>query len=325
VNRRAFLATLGPGLLLVSGSAAAQSPGRVYRVGRLVAAFSDPTSTEAFRRGLRELGWDVDRNLVIEHRSAEGNQDRLAALAAELVTSKVDVIVAAGDAPIEAVRRATTTIPIVMAVATDAVERGHVASLPRPGGNVTGLSAFLPELAGKRLEILKEIVPSARRVGVLMGRQPFHQDELTRIRAAAPALSLEIRSVPVKAAGDFADVIRGWAKSGVEALYVLPSSGFTDPYRARIADLALQARLPAMGALDFYAEAGFLASYGASRVAWHHRSAYFVDRILKGAKPADLPVEQPTQFELVINTKTAKALGLTVPPAMLQRADRLIE
>jgi putative ABC transport system substrate-binding protein len=325
VNRRAFLAVLGPGLLLASGSAAAQSPGRVYRVGRLHQALSDPISIEAFRRGLRELGWDVDRNLVIELRSAEGRQDRLSALAAELVT-KVDVIVALGDPAIEAARRATTTTPIVMAVATDAVERGHVASLARPGGNVTGLSAFLPELAGKRLEILKEVVPSARRVGVLLGpRNAFHQGELTRIRAAAPALSLEIRSVEAKTAGDFAEVIRGWAKSGVEALYVMPSSGFTDPYRARIADLALQARLPAMGALDYYAEAGFLASYGASRVAWHHRSAYFVDRILKGAKPADLPVEQPTVFELVINTKTAKALGVAIPPAVLQRADRLIE
>jgi putative ABC transport system substrate-binding protein len=210
VTRRAFLAMRGPGLLGVSGPAAAQSPGRVYRVARLAAAQSDPPSIEAFRRGLRELGWDVDGNLVIELRSAEGTQDRLAALAAELVTSKVDVIVAVGDWAIEAARRATTTIPIVMAVATDAVECGHVASLPRPGGNVTGLSAFLPELAGKRLEILSEVVPSARRVGVLVGRQAFHQGELTRIRAAAPTLSLEIRSVQVKAAGDFADVIRGW-------------------------------------------------------------------------------------------------------------------
>jgi ABC-type uncharacterized transport system substrate-binding protein len=325
VNRRAFLAILGPGLVLASNLAAAQSSGRVYRVGRLTAALSDPTSTEAFRRGLRELGWDVDRNLVIELRSAEGKQDRLSALAAELVTSKVDVIVASGDPAIEAARRATTTIPIVMAVATDAVERGYVAGLAKPGGNVTGLTAFLPELAGKRMEILKELLPSVRRVGVLSSRQAFHQSELARIRAAGSSLGLEIRSVEAKTAGDLAEIIRGWAKSGVEALYVQPSSGFTDVYRARIAELALQARLPTMGALDYYAEAGCLASYGANRVAWHHRSAYFVDRLLKGAKPADLPVEQPTQFELVINTKTAKALGLTVPPAVLQRADRLIE
>lgn len=306
-------------------AAFAQPPERVYRVGRLTAALSDPRSPEAFERGLRELGRDVGRSLVIETRSAEGDAARLPALAAELVTAKVEVIVAIGDPAIAAARRATTTIPIVMAVATDAVERGYVASLARPGGNVTGISAFLPELAGKRLEILKEVVPSARRVGVLSARVAFHQSELTRIRAAAPALGLEVRSVEVKTAGDLADIIRGWAKAGVEALYVQPSSGFTDVHRGRIADLALQARLPAMGALDFYADAGCLVSYGANRLAWHHRSAYFVDRILKGARAADLPVEQPTQFELVINTRTAKALGLAIPPAVLQRADRLIE
>jgi putative ABC transport system substrate-binding protein len=263
---------------------------------------------------------------VIETRSAQGDQERLPALAAELVASKVVVIVAIGDVAIAAARRATTTIPIVMAVATDAIERGYVASLAKPGGNVTGLTAFLPELAGKRLEILKELLPSVRQVGVLSGRgTAFHQSELNRIRAAAPALGLAVRSVDARTAGEFAEIIRGWAKAGVEAFYVQPSSTFTDVHRARIAELALQARLPSMGALDYYAEAGCLASYGANRVAWHHRSAYFVDRVLKGAKPADLPVEQPTQFELVINTKTAKALGLTVPPAVLQRADRLIE
>jgi putative ABC transport system substrate-binding protein len=235
------------------------------------------------------------------------------------------VIVAPGDAAIAAARRATTSIPIVMAVATDAVERGFVASLAKPGGNVTGLSAFLPELAGKRLEILKEVVPTVRRVGVLSGRAQFHQGELARMRIAAPALSLDVRSVEVKTPGDFAEVIRGWARAGVDALYAQPSPALTDAHRDRIADLALHARLPAMGALDFYAEAGFLVSYGANRLAWNQRAAYYVDRILRGARPADLPVEQPTQFELVINAKTAKALGLTVPAAVLQRADRLIE
>jgi len=325
VSRRALLGALVLGILAAPLGAAAQPSGRVYRVGRLYPALSDPASTEAFTRGLRELGWAVDQTLLVETRSADGQADRLPALAAELVRLNVDVIVAGGDSAIEAARQATASVPIVMAVATDAVERGFVASLARPGGNVTGLSAFLPELAGKRIELLAEILPRLRRLGVISGPVHFHRSELARIEAAARALGIEVHPVEVTEPAELPRAVGALVKAGAKAVYVQPSAGLTDPNRARLAALARSRRLPAMGAIPYYVEAGFLLSYGPSHLAWHHRAAYFVDRILKGARPADLPVEQPTTFELVINLKTARALKLTVPPSLLQRADRVIE
>ena len=314
---------LGLSLLSWPIAASAQQTGTVYRVGRLAGGTEAP-GLEAFRRGLRDLGWAVDQNLVIEARSAEGQPDRLPALAVELVRLKVDVIVAAGDASIEAARRATSTIPIVMAVSTDALERGFVSSLARPGGNITGMSAFTPELAGKRIELLRDVVPKVRRIGVVSTGNAFHRSELGRIQSAARSLGLEVRSIEAKDGAGFARAIADLAGAGVDALYIQPSAP-TDPARSQMADAALKARLPAMGAIANYAEAGFLLSYGASSVGWSHRSAYFVDRILRGARPADLPVEQPSKLELAINLRTARALGLTIPPALLLRADVLIE
>ena len=310
-------------LLAAPRDAEAQPAGTVYRVGRLAGGTEAP-SLEAFRQGLRELGWAVDQNLLIEARSAEGQPDRLPALAVELVRLRVDVIVAAGDAPIEAARRATSTIPIVMAVSTDALERGFISSLARPGGNITGVTAFMPELAGKRIELLRDIVPKARRIGVVSASTAFHRSELGRIQSAARSLGLEVRSIEAKDGATFVQAIGALAGAGVDALYVQPSA-LTDPSRSQMAEVALKARLPAIGAIPNYAEAGFLLSYGANNVAWSHRSAYFVDRILRGFRPADLPVEQPSKLELVINLKTAKALGLTIPPSLLLRADQVIE
>ncbi len=310
-------------LLAVPLAADAQQAGTVYRVGRL-AGGTDVPSLEAFRQGLRNLGWAVDQNLLIEARSAEGHPDRLPALAVELVRLRVDVIVAVGDGAIEAARRATSTIPIVMAVSTDALERGFISSLARPGGNITGMTGFVPELAGKRIELLHDLMPKARRIGVVSLSTAFHRSELGRIQSAARSLGLELRSIEAKDGTTFIKAIGALAGAGVDAVYVQPSV-LTDASRSQMADAALKARLPAMGAIPNSAEAGFLLSYGASNIAWSHRSAYFVDRILRGARPADLPVEQPSKFELVINLKTATALGLTIPPALLLRADRVIE
>ena len=323
MNRRRFLMTSLAGAFAGPLAAEGQPAGKVYRVGRLAGGTEAPT-LEAFRQGLQDLGWAVDQNLLIEARSAEGQPDRLPALAVELVQLRVDVIVAAGDAAIEAARRATSSIPIIMAVATDALERGFVASLARPGGNITGMTAFMPELAGKRIELLRDILPKERRIGVVSLPTAFHRSELGRIQSAARSLRLEVRSLEAKDGTTFVRAIDALASAGVDALYVQPSA-LTDPSRSQMADAALKVRLPTMGAIPNYAESGFLLSYGASNVAWSHRSAYFVDRILRGARPADLPAEQPSKLELAINLRTAKTLGLTISPSLLARADRLIE
>ena len=325
MQRRTFMALVSGGLLAAPLVAGAQPAGKVSRVGRLSPSVSEPTSFEAFKRGLEDRGWNLGRDLLLEPRWADEKPDRLTTFAAEMVNMKVDVIVALGDGAIEAARRATSTIPIVMAVATDAVERGFVASLARPGSNLTGLSAFAPELAGKRIQLLKELVPSVRRVGVLSLPIAFHRSELSRIETAARSLDIGVRSIEVSQAQDFDRAVRVLAKDGIDALYVQPTASLTDPHRAQLATLALRHRIPAMGAIAFYAESGFLLSYGANPRDWAYRSAYFVDRLLKGAKPADLPVEQPTKFELVINVKTARALGLTIPQSLLLRADEVIQ
>jgi putative ABC transport system substrate-binding protein len=323
VDRRAFVSTVALSLLAAPLAVEAQQAGTVYRVGRLTGSTETP-AREAFRQGLQELGWLVDQNVLIETRSAEGEQDRLPALAVELVRLRVDILVAAGDAAIQAARQATSAIPIVMAVSTDAVERGFVASLARPGGNITGISGFMPELAGKRIQLLRDILPRARRLGVVSAPVAFHRSELGRIESAARSLGLGVRSIEANDAAAFVRAIGILAGGGVDAVYVQPSA-LTDPSRSQMAAAALKSRLPAMGGIPHYAESGFLLAYGASNVAWSHRSAYFVDRILRGARPADLPVEQPTKLELVINMKTAKTLGLTIAPSVLARADHVIE
>jgi putative ABC transport system substrate-binding protein len=303
----------------------AEQQGKVYRVGRLSVAAVGTASNEALKRGLRELGWAVDQNLLIEFRSAEGDAQRLPALAADLVRTNVDVIVAVGSDSVDAAFRATKSIPIVMAVGTDPEKRGWIKSLARPGGNVTGLIAFLPEMAGKRIEFVKELLPKARRVGVMTDVSPGNRPEFEHVEAAGRALSLEIQYVRVKIAEDLDAALVQLKNATVDALYVQSSARVLDPLRSRIAAFGISARLPVIGTIPFHAESGFLLSYGASGVGWHHRSAYFVDKILKGAKPADLPVEQPTKFELVVNLKTAKALGLTIPQSLLLRADQIIE
>ena len=304
--------------------AAAQQPGQVYRVARLSAS-TTPDHVEAFKQGLREFGWTVNRNVAVEVRDAGGHPERFLPLAKELVAMKPDVIVAAGIDAIAAVRQVTTSIPLVMSIGpSNAVERGWIASLSRPGGNVTGLIALLPELSGKRVQLLKEFAPSTRILAVVF-RPSGDGSALRQVEAAGRSLGVEIRRVAVKAAGDLEGALPSLTKKSVDALYVEANATLLDPLHSRIARFAIGERLPTMGALPSHAEAGFLLSYGPSSIAWTRRSAYFVDRILRGTPPAELPVEQPTTFELTVNLKTAKALGLTIPPSLLQRADRLIE
>jgi putative tryptophan/tyrosine transport system substrate-binding protein len=256
MTARLLVSLLVLGLLAAPRAAEAQQAGKVYRVGRLAGGTEAP-ALEALRQGLRDLGWIVDQNLLIEARSAEGEQDRLPALAVELVRLRVDVIVAAGDAAIQAARRATSSIPIVMATSTDAVERGFVASLARPGGNVTGMSAFMPEFAGKRIQLLRDILPRARRLGVVSAPIAFHRSKFARIESAARSLGLEVRSIEAKDAAAFVRAVGVLACAGVDAVYVQPFS-LTDPSRSQMAAAALKTRLPAMGGIPQYAESGFL-------------------------------------------------------------------
>jgi len=329
ITRRAFLLTLAVGLATMPPAAEAQQAGKVPRIGFLSPSSpSDPRNQrrlEAFRQGLRELGYVEGRNIALEVRWAEGKFERLPDLAAELVRLKVDVIVVSAVPAIQAAKEATRTIPIVMAVVVDPVATGLFASLARPGGNITGQSMMAPELVGKQLELLKEMVPKVSRVALLWN--PDNAGNTPQLRAAeAAARTLGVRLQPLEARGPsqidsaFAAMTREQAGGLivlVDALLVL--------HRTRIADLAVKARLPAVFGLRDHAEAGGLMAYDANQLNLYRRAATYVDKILKGAKPADLPVEQPTKFELIINMKTAKALGLAIPPSLLQRADEIIQ
>jgi putative ABC transport system substrate-binding protein len=283
---------------------------------------------EVFRQALRELGYVEGQNLVIEYRWAEGQPERLPDLAADLVRLQVDVIVpSGGNLAIRAAQQAARTIPIVMVGASDPVAAGFVASLAHPGGNTTGLSLLTPELHGRRLEILKEAVPQSTRVAVLAnpGAAPTLGATTTgNLTAAAQSLGLQLHIVEVRRAEELNDAFAAMTRAGVDALYVLGDSLLLDGLRGRIADLAAQYRLPAIYNWRMNVDAGGLMSYGVSLVERYQRTAVYVDKILKGAKPADLPVEQPTKFELVINLKTAQALGLTLPPTLLFLADEVI-
>jgi putative tryptophan/tyrosine transport system substrate-binding protein len=305
----------------------AQQPPKVPRLGLLFFP-SRPAHAhlaEAFRQGLRELGYIEGQNIAIEYRYAEGRVDRLAGLAAELVALKVDVIVTAGSPPIKAAGQATTTIPIIFAAAGDPVAAGHVASLARPGGNITGLSILGTELSGKRLQLLKESSPRAHRVALL-----FNPHDLgMRIReaeghAAGRALGIEIRSLEVREESDLDGAFLAMTKDRPDAFLTVVDA-VTLQHRRRIVDFAATNRLPAMYETKTFVESGGLMSYGPSIAENYRRAATYVDKILKGARPADLPVEQPTRFELVVNLKTAKALGLTIPPSILVRADQVIQ
>jgi putative ABC transport system substrate-binding protein len=329
MDRRVFIGTLAGGLLAAPLAAEAQSAVKVPRIGYLAPNLAaSPHLPEAFRQGLRDLGYVESQNVVIEYRSAEGKPERLPALAAELVALKVDVIVGPGTPTALAARQATRTLPIVFATAADPVGSGLVTSLARPGGNVTGLSILAPELVGKRLELLTQAVPGVSRVAVLW--QPGGHDERTDkdilkdAEVAARPLGVRLQFVEARGPADFDRTFSDMTRAGVGALTVLTSVMFLNE-RRRLVDLTAKNRLPAVyGGRDFV-DAGGLMAYGPNLADLYRRAATYVDKILKGAKPGDLPVEQPTKFELLINLKTAKALGLTIPPALLQGADEVIQ
>ncbi len=327
-TRRTFLSTVAGGLLAAPFAADAQPAGKVYRVGYLAAGSvtANPRNLEAFRQGLRELGWVEGHNLVIEYRSAEGRFDRLPELAAELVRLKVDVIAAAPTPAAMAAKKATATVPIVGVSLTEPVGIGLIESLARPGGNVTGVAYSVgTDIFGKDLELLKEVVPKVRRVAVLSNPDgPVQPLTISNVKAAARALGLELQLVEARGPGDFDGAFATMARERAGALFVVTDPVFI-PHRARLTGLAAKNRLPSMFTQRADVEAGGLISYGPNFADMYRRAATYVDKILKGAKPADLPVEQPTTFELVINLKTAKALGLTIPPSLLQRADEVIQ
>jgi putative ABC transport system substrate-binding protein len=306
--------------------AEAQQSAKVHRIGYLTAdsrsAHAD-VRAEAFREGLRELGYVEGRNIVIEWRQAEGKRDRLPALATELVRLKVDVIVTGGPTATRPVKAATTTIPIVMTQDSDPVENGFIASLARPGGNITGLSNLAQEISGKRLELLKEIVPKLSRVAVLgMSTNPGNSQSLRETELAAGAFGVQIQYLDARDSKDIEAALRTASKGRADAVLVLNFPG--DVSRV-IPDLAVKNRLPAIYYNSTIVDNGGLMSYGASITDLDRRAATYVDKILKGAKPAELPVEQPTKFEFIINLKAAKQIGLTIPPNVLARADRVIK
>jgi putative ABC transport system substrate-binding protein len=326
VDRRRFVLTSVAGALVVPLGAAAQQAGKVYRVGFLGNLKPALVSQEldAFKQGLRELGWVDGQNLSIEYRWAEGDLDRLPPLALELVKASVDVILVAGGAGVRAALQATRTIPIVSAITGDVVAAGFAASLARPGGRLTGLAVQFEDLASKQLQILTETVPTVVRVAILHHTIPPNLVILKATEAGARALGLKGRVFEIRDMSDLEGAFRSARAERADAMYVLPSPTFNQN-RARLAELALKHRLPGIYESKGYVDAGGLMSYGPSFSDLYRRSASYVDRILKGAKPGDLPIEQPTKFELVINLKTAKALGLTIPPSLLARADRVID
>jgi ABC-type uncharacterized transport system substrate-binding protein len=319
--------TLTFALLVTPLNAAAPLAAKVYRIGVLAPAeAASPTAPDiaAFRHGLRERGWVEGQNLAIEYRFAEGRFERIPALAAELVRLNVDVIVTEGSEGVQAAQHATQTIPIVMRNVADPVQRGFIASLARPGGNITGLSNASGDMQGKRLELLKETVPTLTRVAILWNPpQPAHAPVLKALEGMAQAVGVQLHPVPVHSPHDFEEAFSAMRAGQAEALIIFGSALHTAHLR-RLADLALQSRLPAMAGAREFADSGGFMAYGPSERDMLGRVAYYVDRILKGAKPADLPVEQPTKFELVINFKTAQALGLTIPPTLLFQADEVI-
>jgi putative ABC transport system substrate-binding protein len=279
---------------------------------------------DAFRQGLRELGWVEEQNVSIEYRWADGHLDRFFALAVELLRTPVDLILVAGGAAIRGARQATRIVPIVSAITGNPVAAGFAASLARPGGNVTGLAVQFEDLAGKQLQILTETVPNAVRIVILHHALPPNRVILEAAEKAAGALGLKGRVVDIRDVSDLAGAFRAAQRGQADAMYVLPSPTFSR-HRAYLAELAVKHRLPGIYENDGYVEAGGLMSYGPDFADLYRRSATYVDRIFKGARPGDLPFELPTKFELVINLKTAKALGLTIPPSLLQRADQVIE
>jgi putative ABC transport system substrate-binding protein len=327
MNRRAFIGTLAGGLLAAPLAVEAQQTSRAPMLGYLAATSETVArpNLEAFQQRLRELGYVEGRNIVFEYRYAGEQLDRLGDLAQELVQLKVDIIVTGTTPAIRAAQQATKIVPIVMTTSADAVGTGLIANLARPGGNTTGVTLLIPELSGKRLEVPKAALPGASRVGVLWNSTgPAGALALRETQVAAHTLGLEVLSLEVRTSDDFDRISGLLARTRVDALFVIEGP-FVAEHRGRVTDLATRTHLPAIGAFREFAESGGLIGYGPSRKEMYREAAVYVDKILRGAKPGDLPVQQPTKFELVINLKTAKALGLTIPQSLLQRADQVIE
>ena len=313
-------------LLATVFHAAAQQPTKIPRIGYLIgpALSANSTRIEALRQGLRDLGYIEGKSIVIDWRSAEGKIDRLPSLAAELVRLKVDIIVSAGPTATRLAKEATVTIPIVMAQDTDPVGNGFVTSLARPGGNITGLSILAPEISGKQMELLKEIVPRLSRVAVIgESTNPGHTQQLKEVELAARAFKVQVQNLDVRDPRDFETAFRAASKGRADAVLVL-GGPVLNSQRTRVVGLAVKSRLPAIYNEQGFVEAGGLMTYGVSFSDLHRRAATYVDKILKGAKPADLPVEQAMKFDFVINLKAAKQIGLTIPPNVLVRADKVI-
>jgi len=327
VRKKIFCLALGAMLSALSFSVEAQQTGKIPRIGYLssLSASSDSSRHDAFRQGLKELGYVEEKNVAVEYEFAQGKLDRLPDLAGELVRLKVDVIVVGGSTATRAAKNATKLIPIVMINVTDPVVLGFVVSLARPGGNITGLSNLAPELGGKRLELLKEIVPRLSRVAVLGDpNSPAYGPQLNELKLAARALGLRLQPVEVRGPGDLENAFSAMIKAHAGAFMGLQQPTI-DILRERIIDLAGKNRLPAMYPNRENVEAGGLISYAADISTMFRRAATYVDKILKGTKPADLPVEQPMKFELVINLKAAKQIGVTIPQWTLMKADKVIK
>jgi putative ABC transport system substrate-binding protein len=325
MNKKIVIFMLAAFMLALVRLAEAQQPAKTPRIGFLRTAAPPESYLGAFRQGLKELGYIEGKNIGFEYRWAGGKTDQLPALAAELARLKVDIIVTDGTPPALAARKAIGTIPIVMASSGDPVGTGLIASLARPGGNITGLTSINAELGGKILELLKEIVPRLTHVAIL-GPSDRPIDAIFLKNAEAPAQALGLKIIPLRFRGpdDYESLFRAATKERADALLVR-GTPFTSPaHRKRIVELAAKSRLPAVYDTRAWADTGGLMSYGADRIDMYRRAATYVDKILKGTKPADLPVEQPTKFEFIINLKAAKQIGLTIPPNILARADRVI-
>jgi putative ABC transport system substrate-binding protein len=326
IIRSALAVVLAFVLLAVPLAGRAQQAGKVYRIGWIsgLSSRSAPHLSVAMIQALRDLGWVEGRNLIIDYGYAEGRFDRLPALVAGLLRAKPDVILALGDQPIKAAKEATATVPIVM-IACDAVAAGLIAGLARPGGNITGVTCISREIAGKRIELLRDSLPHLGRLAVLYNPDdPGKAIEWRETEAAGRTLGLKVTAVPIRDPKEFQGVFAAIAQERADALIIL-GDPFTILYARELVDLAAKHRLPVMSAYGEFVTSGALMSYGPNLVEMRRTAAVYIDKVLRGARPADLPVEQPTKFELVVNLKAAKALGLTIPQSLLLRADQVIQ